>query len=336
MKNNSFKEIWNKLKNSKRVIMALHEGPDGDSLGSCVAMKYVLEKFGVGVILISFDNLDETLASLELSKEVDFGKKFEDLNIKDSDIILFLDSSEISHHYYNNKEKTIIRNNFLINIDHHQTNKYYGQLNYVDIKQPSVCSILLDLFKFLKIKFDKKLSTSLLLGVCTDSGFFKHEHSIKALKDALFLIENGANYFEDVINPVLNNQPLKMKKYYSLLINNLKINKEKKFAYSSISYNHIKKLDLNLAEIRLGPNYLADIKEVDFIFTLAEMQNIIKGSFRSSKRINVLLFAKELGGSGHKPAAAFKLNKMPLDKAEKIVINIINKVGIYKYKSENK
>ncbi len=331
MKNNSFEEIWNKLKSSKRVIMSLHEGPDGDSLGSCTAMKYILEKhLGISVILISQDNMDETLANLSFSKEVKFGKKFEDLKISNKDTLLFLDSGRISYNKDTKKEK-IVQDKFIINIDHHITNDFYGNLNYVDVNQPSVCSILVDFFKTVKINFDSELSKRLLLGMCTDSDFFKHGNINKLFQDALFLMEKGANYLDDIINPILNSQPLKMKKYYALLINNLKISKQKNFAYSSISYNKIKKLKLNLAEVRLGPVQLQDIKEFDFIFILVELEDNIKGSFRSRKNIDVSIFAKALEGGGHKPAAAFILPKMSLKKAEKKVIEVINKVGIHKY-----
>ena len=62
MENNSFEEIWDKLKEFKKAIITLHSGPDGDSLGSCTAMKYVLEKYlNYEVTLISYDKLSEAL-----------------------------------------------------------------------------------------------------------------------------------------------------------------------------------------------------------------------------------------------------------------------------------
>jgi len=330
-KNNTFDEIWSKLKSAERVIMSLHDGPDGDGLGSCTAMKYVLEKhLGLKVILISPDNLDGVLMDLPFCKEVEFGKKFEDLSVNKEDILLFLDSGEISY-YKNPKKEGMIKGRFVINMDHHITNTFYGNLNYVDVNQPSACSILVDFFRKKNINFDRELSKRLLLGICTDSGFFKHGNVNKSLKDALFLIENGADYTNDIINPILNNQPLKMKRYYALLINNLKVNKRKRFAYSSIAYRDIKKLGLNLAEVRLGPGHLNDIKELDFIFTLAEMEDHIKGSFRSKVNIDVSLFAKALSGGGHRAAAAFRLPKMSLKKAENKVIKTIGKVGINRY-----
>ncbi|MDD4111355.1 MAG: DHHA1 domain-containing protein, partial [Clostridia bacterium] len=103
-----------------------------------------------------------------------------------------------------------------------------------------------------------------------------------------------------------------------------------KIGKSSISKEDIEKLKLNISDIRLGPNHLQTIGGVDLLFTLAQTDNLIKGSFRSNKNIDTSLIAKELGGGGHKLAAGFYLEKMPLKKAEQKVLEAIKKVGIHK------
>jgi len=103
-----------------------------------------------------------------------------------------------------------------------------------------------------------------------------------------------------------------------------------KYAYSVVTEKEIKRLKLNKSDVRLGPNHLQFIKEFDFIFTLADLGNEIKGSFRSQKGVDVSLFAAELGGGGHKAAASFVLPKIPLEQAEKKVLEAINRIGIHK------
>ncbi|MBU0760770.1 MAG: bifunctional oligoribonuclease/PAP phosphatase NrnA [Nanoarchaeota archaeon] len=333
MENNTFQEIWEELKKCKKVVMSLHYGPDGDSIGACTAMKYVLEKqLNAEVTLVSPDTLAENMANLSLTKEIEFNKDLSDLDLKNFDAIIFLDSGIYTWVAGRGKENfSLPENQTIINIDHHGTNTLYGTLNYVDEKQPSTCSLLIDFFEENNIEFDKKLSNRLLLGVCTDSGFFTFDtNPNKAIKDASFLIENGADYLNEILKPILYNQPLKLKKYYSLLTNRLKINREKRFAYSYITQEEIKDLNLNMAEVRLGVNDLQFLSEIDFVFTLSEMQDSIKGSFRSKKQVDVSLFAKALGGGGHKFAAAFQLPKTSLEQAEKKVIEAIEKVGIHK------
>jgi phosphoesterase RecJ-like protein len=331
-KNNSFEEIWVRLKDSKKILMTLHVGPDGDSLGACCAMKYVLERIGKEVKIVSYDQLAENMKGLYYSKEVEFGKDISEIDISEYDVIIFLDCGDLTYVSSKlNQNFKLIGKSFVINIDHHKTNTYFGDINYVDFKKASTCSVLIDFFKEVKIKFDSKLSDMLLLGVATDSGYFSYETSEGALKDASFLIENGAKYVDNLLKPVLYNQSWGQRRFVALLINNLKINNKLKVGYSIVSNEEIKKFKINLADVRLGINELQFISDFDFVFNLVELNDIIKGSFRSKKGVDVSLFAEALGGGGHREAAAFRLEKISLADAEKKVLDTIQKVGIHRY-----
>lgn len=329
MENNSFEEIWNKIKGSERILIPLHEGPDGDSFGACTSMKYVLEKwFGKEVKLVSKDELEQTLMKLSLAREIEFGKGVDDLDLGGFDVLILLDLGYIGG--FTERNINEIRDEiFVINIDHHLTNSFYGDLNYVNPGRASACSVLFDFFEWGVVEFDKELSQRLLLGVCLDSGFFRTSNSVDSLRDANKLLEKGADYLK-LLKDVSSNTPLKTRKYHSHLIDNLVINGDKRYAYSTISNDEINRLGLNLSEIRSASSHLQNIEGFDFVFALAELADRIKGSFRSMNGVDVSLFAKELGGGGHKFAAGFWLDKMPLEKAVKKVLNIIEEVGIHK------
>ena len=330
-KNNTFQEIWDKLSSAKKVVMTLHAAPDGDSLGACTAMKKILEKkLKCQVEIVSYDSLADNLMLMPIAKEIKFGIDISDVPLTESDVFLFLDS-ELKNQSGKLKDKFSIKEaKFVINIDHHSTNLGFGNLNYVDGKRPSACSVLIDFCRELNIEIDKELANRLLLGVCTDSGFFTYSNAQDALKDASFLISCGADYVGGILSPILYNQPLKLKKYFAFLINRIKINKEKGFAYSSISKDEIRGLGLNESEVRLGINELMFIQDFNFVFTLAEFEDYIKGSFRSTKKIDVSKFAQALGGGGHKSAASFRLAKMSLQEAEKKVLEAIKKAELHK------
>ena len=187
MKNNSPEEIWNKIKESENILLSLHFRPDGDSLGSCLAMKYLIERdLNKKVTLVSKDNLSDYIEDFS-DKDILFNKSIDDLDLSKFDLLIFLDSAA-----RNSSVNNFPENIFKINIDHHDTNPFYGNLNYVDAEAPSACSILLDLFKQLNVEFDNKLCKNLLLGIITDSGFFQNRNQPpKAMKQAAFLIETG-------------------------------------------------------------------------------------------------------------------------------------------------
>ncbi|MFA5857285.1 MAG: bifunctional oligoribonuclease/PAP phosphatase NrnA [Candidatus Pacearchaeota archaeon] len=323
MKNNTPNEILHKLKSSNNILMTLHYGPDGDSVGSCLAMKYFLENnLKKNVKVISNDDVPENMNSLDYIKEIEFNKSFQDIKIKDYDLLIFLDSDILMI-----PGQKIPEDIFTINIDHHKTNSYFAKLNYIDSTKASACSVLLDLFKIWNIKFDKKLSQRLLLGVATDSGFFSYENSVEAMRDSLFLIDNGADYLEGVLRPILYNQPLRLFKFNGKILNNFKIDK-RAFGYSILTKEEIKETGVNNAEARLGINQLQFISGLKFVFVLLEFEDHIKGSFRSKKGYDVSVLAKDLGGGGHKEAAAFSFKNITLDKAKKLVFNEIDKLNL--------
>lgn len=332
-RNNSFEEIFEKIKSSENILIPLHKGPDGDSLGCCVAMKYFLERdFKKKVKVISKDELSVQLKDFNFVKEIKFGKGLEDIELKKFDLILFLDHAELNYGLKDDLNLDFPLEKNSVNIDHHPTNSYFARLNYVDSSRSSACSVLLDFFKEMKVRFDKELSTRLLLGIYTDSGGFTHDKG-GALKDAVFLIDKGADYLEGIVNTIRYNVPLNLKKYYSFLVEKFEIVNfgENRVGVCSVSEKEAKKFRVNLAEVRSGIATLQEIEGVDFLFTLNEMDDLIKGSFRS-RDIDVSLFAKELGGGGHKLAAAFRLERMPMKKAEKKVFEAIKKVGVHKVK----
>ena len=85
MKNNTFKEIWDKFKGLENVVIPLHLAPDGDSLGSCTALKYLLEKkFKTNVKIISKDKLDESLMKISFTKEINLIINFLSLRLINS------------------------------------------------------------------------------------------------------------------------------------------------------------------------------------------------------------------------------------------------------------
>lgn len=331
MENNTPQEIWNKIKESKRILMTLHAMPDGDSIASCTAFKRIIEQnTDAQITLVSHDPIDKAIGNLPLAKEVEFGKDITDLPLENFDLFLTLDTSETSRLGKFKPDFTLPKNLFTINIDHHHTNSYFGNFNYVLSNLPSCCSILLPFFEELKIPIDKETATRLLLGICTDSAFFTNSGAEQALKDAAKLLEKEAEYYKKIVLPVNLEQSLNQKKFYARLILNVKIDKEKKLAYTSLAEKDISDLNLNAAEIRLGIKELQSISDTDFCFTLIELPDGVKGSFRAKEDIDVSLFAKALGGGGHKAAAAFILPKMPIEQAEKQVLEAIDKVGIHK------
>jgi len=315
-------------------LLSLHPSPDGDSLGGCAAMKYFLERdFCAKVDLISPSQLPENFYSLSVVNEIKIGEDLADIDTKNYDLILLMDYGSLKSFSVKKMGSLFLSSEvFVINMDHHPTNHFFGSLNYVDSTQPSLCSLLVDFFVDRNVKFDAELASRLLIGVCTDSGFFTFDtNPNKAISDAMFLISNGGEYLERVLSPILYNQPLKFKKFLGYLFSNIKINNEFKCGYALVPLDIVNNFGLNGSEVALGVNELQFISEFDFVFTIVEFEDYFKVSFRSKKRVDVSWFVKDMNGGGHRATAAFSLPKMSIEDAENRVLKLIKRVGITRY-----
>ncbi len=325
--NDTFETIWEKLKSSKNVLMSLHAGPDGDSLGSCTAMKYLLEQnTDANVTVISKDPLASELAELAIAKEVTFDKDIAEIDLAAYDALVCLDTgSEERIGTYKPGYVAPRDAIFIINIDHHVTNNRYGHLNYVDGDAPSACSILTAFCQDRNIPVDGELATRLMTGVSTDSVFFTVTGRVERIfTDAAYLMQQGARYGQDIVLPIRLSIPMRTKQFFAAVGNNAVFDEQRKVAYSCISTEIVQTFGVNMAEIRQGIYQISDIKGADCVFTLVEFEGYIKGSFRTSKDIDVSLLAQELGGGGHTQAAAFRLEGMTLEEAKEKVLAVID------------
>lgn len=317
------------MKESRNILISLHPKPDGDSLGSCTALKRILEKQGKVVNLFSKDELSENLAELDMAKEVKFGVDISEINWEDFDLVIFLDHANLN--YYSTSMEDKFKKNVIINIDHHETNPLFGTLNYVDSNSPTACSVLIKLFKENNIEIDKETAKRLFLGVASDTGFFSYINANNVFEDAAFLSEKGVDYFNDIFKPIIGNTPLKIKKLFGILLNNLKVIEKRgiKIAYSFIKKEEVQKHNFGISDLRIGIDSIRGIKDVSVELVLYELNEEVKGSFRSSE-IDTSKFAEEFGGGGHKLAAGFVIKNTDLKEAEKKVFDAIEKVGIHR------
>lgn len=319
-------DIWKKLLSFDSIIMTLHTSPDGDSLGSASAIKYAIEKnSSTKVTLISSEPLNSSLEDFPIAKDVTI-QDIASTDLSKYQCLLCVDESEPKMFSKNiPPDFKFPTDVFVINIDHHKTNSNYGNLNFVNQKASSCCEVLLDIFRELKIEIDQDLATRLLLGITTDTGFLRwglHDGS-KVIKDVAFLIDQGVDYVNDIMNPLAFNVPIEAKRYQGYIFSNLKTLEDKKICYVVVPMSVWQDLGLKDEDAGGISNFIQDIKGYNVFFTVVEYADRIGVSFRSKNGTDVSGYAQALGGGGHQGAAGARLAKMPLDQAESQILEAI-------------
>lgn len=319
--NKTAEKILAEIKKAENILLAVHVSPDVDSVASVLALNMVLEKMNKKTKIISFGQIPPRLfylSGIEKIEHADFGK----IDLKDFDLFVSLDCAA---------ERMITRSQYprefpqkfkIINIDHHITNTKFGDVNLIKYLS-STAEILLELFKFWKIKIDKKLAQLLFAGIFSDTGCFQYPNTAAGtLIKAADLMKKGASLNENVLYG-LRSYSFKTLKYWGKVLDNMKIDERGKFVWSKISKIEKDELGIDPAEIEMAAsNFAPIVKSTEFgIILVEETEGFVRGSLRSRQDFDVSKIAVVLGGGGHRQAAGFSL-EMPLEEAEEKVLGV--------------
>ncbi|MBI4028837.1 MAG: DHH family phosphoesterase [Candidatus Blackburnbacteria bacterium] len=293
------------LESSTKVFLALHINPDGDSVGSNLALSSYLKSLGKTV---------EIWAADAPPLNLDFLSHFGNITNKDPheadfekfDLVVLLDSPEVAR--ITRHEHLGLPTQRVVVIDHHETNTKFGSVNLVDGKASSTGEILYKLFEDWGVAIDSKIATDLLTAIAADTGTFRWITSDSTLAAASQLIKYGAD-LEEVNFNLYNRTPLKEIQYQAEVVRKLKQETSGKynFVWAATSFPEIK--SLGGTEFAVGGSDIAKtIDGVDFALVLREEEKgVMTGSLRSRTQVDVARIASIFGGGGHVAAAGFMM-----------------------------
>ncbi|MDU4571103.1 MAG: bifunctional oligoribonuclease/PAP phosphatase NrnA [Finegoldia magna] len=291
-----FKE---QLKDANSIALISHLDPDGDNLGSLTALSKSLLNLGKKVYPIEFDKIPENLKFLP---NLDLLSDNTDININ---MIICLDCA--NYERLGKVDELFNKAKYRINIDHHQSNEFYGDVNIVKKGYSSTCELVFDLINEINLPIDKEISMSLLTGISTDTGRFLYSATTAdTLAKASRLVENGADMMK------INELIYQSKKFEAQLLENEILSKTEIYndyvAFSFVMTDQLNKYNVEISDIDSVINTFRDTDKIKIsVLIKQQTENEYKISFRSKGNIDVGLIAKNLGGGGHKNAAATRI-----------------------------
>jgi len=301
-------DIANLLKKGKKFLVASHKDPDGDAIGSSLALSETLRLYGKEVITYNASPIPVSLSHLRgietLVDTIDQESKF--------DALLVLDCGSIERLGEVHPALSKIRP--LINIDHHKNNSQFGDLNFVDDKSSSVGEIIYKLMKLAGFPINKTIAENIFVSLQSDTGSFKYENTTaNAFHIAGEMIDLGVRPWTISRNTMdlyslAKLRLLKMtlgtiELYHSGMLGLLIITKETQRKANAQDYDSEGFVDY--ARLIAGVEIGALLKE--------KGDNIFKVSLRSNDWVNVSDLARYFGGGGHPRAAAFTIEGRPED-----------------------
>ena len=304
----SLKQLLTQIQHSAIVI---HRNPDGDALGSGLALKQYLQKQGIKVDLISPNEIPNYLKWLPGIDDVliydEQSKQIQD-SLKNSSIIFTLDFNDLSRvgKDFEKYLKTLNDHTFVM-IDHHLEPADYAEFKFSDSSKSSTSEMVFDFITALDGQdlIDQDMATCLYTGIMTDTGSFKFPNTTPhTMCIAADLMKKGINHNEIQIK-IYDSFSLDKLHLLGEALNKLIFLPQYKTAYIALSQSDLKKYHYQKGDTEGFVNYGLSLKEADFAVMFLENENEgVRISFRSKGNFPANEFAKRyFNGGGHKNAA---------------------------------
>jgi len=324
-------ELLNLIKESKNFLIVSHINPEGDAVGSSIALALGLKKLGREVYILSKDPLPEALKFLPSSDL--FKQK---IPRKEFDILFLVDCNTIERTGF----KTLRAKNTVI-IDHHILPVRVAEavtngplsMSFIDPEASAAGELVYKLLAALKVPIDKKIATNLYAAILIDTGGFRYSNTTpESLKIASYLVESGAEPWE-ITKEVYENIPFNTLKLLTLAFSTLK--KKDRIAWLTVTREMFKKTHTTAEDTENFVDYPRKIKDIEVaVFFREDGNKSYKISLRSKGKVDVAKIAQEFGGGGHPAAAGCNLNGSFQEVKKKVLRAVRNAIKIQNPKSK--
>jgi phosphoesterase RecJ-like protein len=328
---NKMEILQAQIDKANNIVISTHVSPDGDAIGSSLALWHYLKSVGKDVTIIVPNDFPHFLKWLPNVAEVVIYEKDKEVAkaISDkADLYFCLDYNE-PHRTAMYKDVLNASGAYKVLIDHHIGTPTWQDLSLCVVGASSTCELIFDTIVGLANEkaIDNNIAQCIYTGLLTDTGNFQYSATTpKVHRQAALLLERGVQ--PDVINNHINNSfnEDRLKFFGFCTSKKMKIIKENNLAYTFITKKEINQFNIGLGGTEGLVNEPMKIDGIDVSILFKQDKDKIKISFRSKKDIDISKFASTyFEGGGHKNAAG-GISFLSLEDTEKKLLLLINKI----------
>jgi phosphoesterase RecJ-like protein len=318
-----FEQIGEVLRKHQRFVVLSHVRPDGDALGSELALGLSLKKLGKDVRIWNEEGMLDKYSFLpgaNLLTKPPAGSE-------DVDVVVALDTA--IQNRLGNTVAAIKSATVWINIDHHPSNPGYGDLVYIDPSAPATGQILFELIKAENLPIDRDIATNLYVAISTDTGSFQYPNTTaRTFEIGAELIRAGVDVGQ-ISQLTYENYPRRRVELLRELLGTMRFDANDRVASFKLSLATAKKLGV-LPEDNEGLiDHLRAIRGVIVAIFFEELSDgKVRVSMRSkSHQVNVCAICEKFGGGGHVLAAGARVKGALAEVEKKILEEVCDVVG---------
>ena len=288
-------ELVNRIKQGKRFVLASHQRPDGDAIGSAMAMALALQAIGKDATVVTdaippaflqpFPGVD----SVRITPEITDGY----------DAALIMECSELSRTGVKGLDRSPV-----LNIDHHPGNTGYGAINWVDESAAACGEMAFTLIETLGAPLTEDVATHIYLAVLTDTGSFHFSHLTPRTYDiARRCVEAGADPAW-IARTHYDSNTLARVRVFGAVMNGMVIVDEGRVALLAITRRTLDDLGGTADDLEGLINFPLTVKDIEAVAFFKEIgDHDWRVSMRSKGTVDVGAIARAHGGGGHANAA---------------------------------
>ena len=317
-------DIKRAVKSAKTALVVSHVDPDGDSIGSMLAMGMILNQLGVVSDYYSEDgipNIYRFLPGADQVRRVPIANRFYDL-------LFAMDASDIKRLGEKLSPQEISK--VIINIDHHPDNTKYGNINYVE-KSSSTAELVFKLAKYLKVKINRPMAENLYVALITDTGNYRYENtSIATFAMAGELLKTGLDTHE-ITTRIYDTKTIASIRIQAAALTNLEISPDRKAAWATVTQEMMDRTDAKGEDLVGLVDQIRSIDGIEVAILFREDNGKVKVNLRSKEKVNVSEIAKRFEGGGHIRAAGAILHGDVESVKNRVISEVLKYLKASKY-----
>ena len=318
-----FEQIGQALREGVRFAVLGHVRPDGDALGSQLALGLSLKQLGKDVRIWNEEGMLEKYSFLPNANLLTKPPA----EPEDVDVAIALDTA--IQNRLGNSLPAVRSAKIWINIDHHPSNPGYGDLVYIDPKSPATGQILFELIKSEKLPIDTAIAENLYVAISTDTGSFQYPNTTaRTLEIAAELVRAGVDVGR-VSQLTYENYPRRRVELLRDLLGTMRFDANDRVASFSLSLATAKKLGV-LPEDNEG--LIDHLRAIRGVIVAVFFEELADGKVRVSMRsknekVNVCAICEKFGGGGHVLAAGARVRGSLAEVERRILEEVRDVVG---------
>src|SRR5688572_21102473 len=297
----TLQQICEAVLQRRSFLITSHERPDGDSIGSQLAMAFALDALGKQVRIVNADSAPDHyqdfpgMARIEIATTVD---------ASGSDAVIVMECSDPSR-----TGVTGIDGQFIINIDYHAGNRMYGALNWHDETSAACGEMVFDLIRALGVPLSLEIATHVYLAILTDTGSFHHSNITPRTFDICRQCVEAGVTPAVMARRVFDSNSFGKLKLIGALLDDMELADEGRLAILHLDDEMLAATGSTHNDTEGLINLPLTAREIQaVVFFKVTDDGDVRVSMRSKYDVDVRSVASEFGGGGHKNAAGFTVS----------------------------